>query len=177
MKPTPEILSRSTREQCSASVLACVPGRFRKRGRMRYYFFACSCSQIFDQLQYLPAALRGDSSGTVMCSAVLPFVALLEQTAQLVARVAVQIESGGGTFRVDHVGIDAAGARRERCLHANCPGSFCVIFSWRHVTTAQLVHQISGFMLQRSDTSRLAVIDSRPPYFPDAKRKECKERN
>src|SRR5437764_38619 len=151
MKPTPETLSRSTREQCSASVLACVPGHFRKRVRMLYYFFACSCSQIFDQLQDLPAALRGDPSGTIMRSAVLPFVALLEQSAQLVARVAVQIESLGGTFRVHHVRIDSAGARRQRCLHSNCSGSFCVIFSRRHVTTAQLVHQVSGFMLERSD--------------------------
>src|SRR5437763_14374469 len=75
-----------------------------------------SSFQMFNQLQHVPPVFRGNSPRAVMRSAVLPLVALLEQTAKAVARLDIQIESVGGRLRVHNVWLDPAVAGGDGSL-------------------------------------------------------------
>src|SRR6516164_9131023 len=110
-----------------------------------------------------------------MCSAVLPLIALLEQTAQLVTRVGVQFESVGRSFCIYNVRIDLAAPGCQRGFKPNDPGRFRVILLWRCGVTTQSVHEFRSFMLQRSDARPFAIVDSRSSNSPARKSNQSKE--
>src|SRR6185436_3358869 len=125
-----------------------------------------SSFQIFNQLQYIPPVFRRDSSGAVVRSAVLPLVVLLEQTAKSFARISIKLEGFRRSFRVDDVWVEAAVTRGQRGFQLNNSRRFGVIFPRGGIITSQLVHQLGCFVLQRTNASRLPIIQSRPSNLP-----------
>src|SRR5436190_7957556 len=104
-----------------------------------FSIWSCS-SQILDQLQHLALVFRRDSSRSIARTAVLPFVALLEQPPQAIPRITSELESFRCSFGVDHVWIDAPIARRKSGFYTNDSGCFGIIFARRNIVTMQLVH-------------------------------------
>src|SRR5262245_62314960 len=101
-----------------------------------------------------------------MRSAVLPFVVLLEQTAKPVTRITIKFEGFSRSFRVYSVWVGAAVARGKRGFQSNNSRGFSIIFPRRRVITAQLVHQLGCFVLERADAPGLAIVQSRSPNLP-----------
>ena len=120
----------------------------------------------FRSASYIAPVFRGDASRAVVRSAVLPLVVLLEQTAKPVARISIKLEGFRCSFRVHCVWVDAATTRGERGFQSNNSRGFGIIFPRGRVITAQLVHQLGCFVLQRTDAPRLAIVQSCSPNLP-----------
>src|SRR5881409_2192626 len=67
--------------------------------------------QILDQFQHIPAIFRGNFSRAIMRTAVLELVALLEQSAQPLPRIAVESKRVRRCLCINYVWVDLATAR------------------------------------------------------------------